>query len=279
MAFTESTFMFYGPNEIESIGVFSILEYDSDSAAYTLSAADYSFSALLDRDKNNLFEFSGGSTADAPNAKLHVTLPAAVTINTIIMRNINFEHFQISYNGFAIPLTILPQIYGTAVALWDDWSDSNLVLQFGDLDIHSIDILVHSEASGSDNYEIGAVILAKQAYQLPRNPNFAGYKPKLTGLRIGKKMADGGYRSYQIKEKFSAEISLDCVPGSVSSELRDLYETDMSFNFCPYPTTTAWDGDVWEVNWINDFEFLQPAVNDLGTPLYRGKIKIAETPA
>ncbi len=285
MALTSSNFCFYSPNKIESAGNLTIQEFNSATGAW--DAVDYGItetSKLIDHETKALFEFSSGSKSKFRAAQIHVSLSSAQTLSAIMLKNIRdiSGELAIALNASGDALTVIGDVAGDGE--WSNWTNGNLLAHFEEVVAteFNIQFYIADESLASMDYALGEIMLMKRIYELPRNPNFSGYKPMLTGLRESKKMADGGVSTFQVKEKFSARIDLDYVPADVTSELRSLYETASSFVFCPFPTVgngSDWDGDAWEVNWIGNFEFLQPAYNDRNTPLYRGSINLAEVPA
>ncbi len=47
----------------------------------------------------------------------------------------------------------------------------------------------------------------------------------------------------------------------------------------PYPTGTAWEGDnIYEVNWDDDYSFLQPSSNNYDSTGYNGRVRVKEIP-
>jgi hypothetical protein len=60
--------------------------------------------------------------------------------------------------------------------------------------------------------------------------------------------------------------------------LFSLFRDRSSFVFMPFPTGTSWDSRLWEVNWIGDFTFEQPAGNDFQSLGYSGELNIKESP-
>jgi hypothetical protein len=264
-------FKFLSTNVITdySTGEMDIYEDEPLSISSAYHSNDPSLSALLDKKSSNLFTWSAGT---GTNTCLHLSLAAATNINVLLLQNINFSKFEIQINSLAVS----PIGADTTTAFWDSWTDENLYLEFSTIAAQTIDVYVYTTTSGGDR-ECGQIIATELQYELPWNPNFSDYLPTLSGRRQQKIMSDGGIKTYSIAEKFKASFRLNYVPPSVTSGIRDLYNSDNSYIFVPFATTTGWDGDAWEINFVGEYNLKQAANNDTSDPYYKGSIIIAET--
>jgi len=254
-------FKFYSTNKIFSAGALSLQGYTGGSW-YTITAVSGSLGSVIDRNRHSILNWSSSSYA---YTKIEATLGSQTLINTIAIQNHNFDTFDLIINGIT-------------KYSWSNNNDSSTIYSFDTITAATVTIVIQSTTSDADEF-LGQLIACNEQYELPHNPNFSDYKPALTGVRESKKMADGGYVTYTIAEKFQADIGLKYVPPTVTSELKSIYSATSAWLFCPYPTSSGWDGDIWEVNWIGKFDFLKPARNERANPLYNGVIKLRETPA
>ena len=270
-------FQFYGLNKLETTGNFSV--YDLTGGSYTLTSetfTDGSFLPLIDKDKYNAFSISQSSAV----RKLHYEFSTSAIINAIAFQNNNLRNWQVNINSTTITLDT-DYIYlndagaQMVTASFTQWSDNNTILIFSSITCATIEVFIFSSTSG-DPY-IGQMIPCELIYELPNNPNFSKYKPILKD-KIEKTTIDGGSLTYRIKEKFSGKISLNYVPASVTSNLYSLYNTSTSYHFCPFPTGTSWDGDIWPVNWTGNYLFKENNVNNRRLPYYKGSLILKEIP-
>lgn len=296
MSWTDGQFTFFSKNKLLSIGAFTFKDWDSAASDYTEPAEFNNFNNLLTRDRFSQEPFSFGAYADIStnnaHAILHMTLPGTM-INCIAIQNIKASYFELHVNGSTLTINGAE----TVTASWENYdyvNSPNLIVRFDSIAANTVELYFYAPAPSYALVMLSEIYVLEEIYSLPRNPNFTGYKPKLSGLRDPLVLADDGIITYQMKEKFSADIDVNYAPQSVTAELSKLYVgkykdvgqtiTNYSFSsycFCPYPTTGAtaeWDGDIWEVEWIGNYEFLQPAINDRVTPLYSGKMRLRETP-
>lgn len=254
-------FKFLEPNKVNTTGTLNFYRESSVSTNFVGT-----LTALFDRDINEQLVFTASSTN-----WLELSLSSEL-VSSIALQNINFKNFRILVNS----ATVNPTNHDTNASYWTTWADNNLYIDFATVTGNTIQVQVYSTTSG--DAEIGQWICTNQRYELAYNPSYNQYKPVLDGNRFSKKTADGGFFTYQIKEKFSSDIKLTFVPASTTAELRNIYNTTSAWYFVPFPTQTSWDGDAWEVNWIGDYQFKQNAYNTRSTPFYNGTIRLRETP-
>lgn len=90
-------------------------------------------------------------------------------------------------------------------------------------------------------------------------------------------MSDGGTSVYFIQDNISIDITRSFVDPTEYSTLKSMRRLYTPVVFAPEPTGTAWNSQIWEVNWVGDFEFLRYTQNykQLG---YSGKMNLRETP-
>jgi hypothetical protein len=245
-------FTFINSNRLSSAGALEL-----DIAGVTSSA---SLLALIDRKPNTQLSWNGGAGTDYLRGN-----PGGANVSAIFLQNHNFTKFYIQVNS----VTVLDNTAGQ--------TDTNTFCAIATTAATNVVIYVQSSATANLR-KIGQFFCGDIQFALPRNPAFADYKPALSGLRIDKTMADGGLVTYKIAETFNAGITLNWMPETAKQQLYSWWQSNAKFEFAPFPTTTAWDGSAWEVNWQGDFKFLQPAANNRSLPYYQGEFAISETP-
>jgi hypothetical protein len=68
-------------------------------------------------------------------------------------------------------------------------------------------------------------------------------------------MPDGGVGMFYIANKFKTSLKWKFISDTFRDNLLDLYLDAKPLYYIPYPTTTAWDGNAYEAQWTNDFNF------------------------
>lgn len=262
-----NNFKFYSENEIDSAGALSL--FAGSPPSVTSGYSRNTTTALIDRDRYNGFVWSAGAHTQTT---IHATLASNV-ISAVFLQKHNFKNFTLHVNS----VTVTPLNDNTNTSSWNAYTDTSTIVNFATVTAATVDIIVNSTTSGGDR-SLGQFGVINEQYELPHNPAFADYKPVLSGQHIAKKMADKGYVIYKVADKFSADIKLNYVPASATAKLLTMYNTITAWNFCPFPTATAWDGDIWEMNWIGDYQFKQMARNQRKEPLFKGVLKLKETP-
>lgn len=125
-------------------------------------------------------------------------------------------------------------------------------------------------------FSFGNIAVVEKLHEFTDNPAAGDYKPKFDRTEYKHKMSDGGTATYVIQDNFSADVKLKYVSSTDRNDLKTIYQTQEPIVFIPFPTGTGWDGEIYEVNWVDDF--------DLGfTDNYTGngyniKMKLEETP-
>lgn len=132
------------------------------------------------------------------------------------------------------------------------------------------------DTTTSASFAMSDLYITDLLHQFSYNPKQQNYKPKLSRQEYKHTLSDGGTAVYFVQDNFETKIKLEYVSSSDRASLLSAYQIDDSILFVPMPTGTNWDGEIYEVNWVDDF--------DLGyTANYKGngfdvKINLEETP-
>ena len=81
---------------------------------------------------------------------------------------------------------------------------------------------------------------------------------------------------YVINDYFSADISLKYRTENERDSLRTIFDIQNSIVFVPFPTSTVWNSEIFDVLWIGDFNLIQRAFNNEGAG-FNGTIKLKES--
>jgi hypothetical protein len=88
-------------------------------------------------------------------------------------------------------------------------------------------------------------------------------------------MSDGGVRSHKIEDKYAIDLNFSNITESFRNSLKDIYETNDSFVFVPFGTSTAWDGIILDAVWDNGFDFYKYSDESVQSG-FRGRISLKE---
>lgn len=265
------SFTFFGPNHIKSTGAFST--YLHTGVTWT-APSGYTYPSLLDRDRNNQFSVSLGASGDSITAidiDLSDSKPVAdmLAIQNITPATLN-AILLIWVNSTTVDPTNRDDT--TASMFYGDFT-GNFIMRFPTQTVSTITIAYY----GGISY--GQIILGTERLELPKNPVFTDYKPNINNVNKEYRMSDGGVINYKTVDKFMGQVGLKFVPESTTTELISMYQTNGSYNFCPYPTSTSWDGDIFNCIWSGKYDFKMPSYDNREIPYYNGKILLKETPA
>jgi hypothetical protein len=160
--------------------------------------------------------------------------------------------------------------------------NSNLIATIDDIG-QTLRLFYYSSPSWQ-NYSIAPKLLGELwindvKFQFENNPTAKGYKPKLNVKESTHELSDGGIVKYVFGKSFESRIDLEYQSREMYDNFFDLYNNKESFVFVPFPTGTAWKGkDIYEVNWIGNFNFLELFNNEWASEKYNGQFVLREIP-
>jgi hypothetical protein len=143
--------------------------------------------------------------------------------------------------------------------------------------------MLYWSATSWENYSIapkaiGELWINDLKFEFEQNPDNSGYKPKLNVKETTHELSDGGIVKYVFGKSFECGIDLEYQSQNMYDNFYNLYKEKNSFVFVPFPTGTAWEGkDLYEVNWIGDFNFLELFNNEWKNNRYNGNFDLRET--
>lgn len=230
---------------------------------------------MIDRDTATAYETSGFSSTTVTT--LTITPATASVISRIILTNHNLKSFRIYYDATTTNLFTLDANYDTVSTLWTGNSATTHYLITSSQTVSALHIQMTAAITADTEKSIGELYIGQEHIQLTRNPAFNRYKPKINEKSFIHEMSDGGTVRNHLSNKYGATIELDFVSTADRTTFRTIYDTIAPFDFVPFPDKTGWDGRMYEVTWINGFDFLRLQSNIEGNG-FKGKIEIKETP-
>jgi len=203
---------------------------------------------LIDRDPSVVWSSSGEGT-DGTASTITWTPPAAITIDRLFLQNHNFKNYTAYYNGTA------SNAFTPAVSV-SNGSGSHSYHEFGTVSITSITIKPTATLVANQEKTLGQLFVGTQQFEAAANPDEYSPIEKKKGPDL--ELADGGFKSIWIAQKYNASLNFQYVLPAEVSNFKSLYDQHTDFYFMPTPADgTAWDGDAWNVNWIGDYDALK----------------------
>lgn len=231
---------------------------------------------LFDRYPSKSYE-SSGDNDDLTTTSIVVEFPSAVNVNRIALQNINLKSFKIYHSSNTANLITLTTTCGTNSSEWTGNSSTNLYLIFATTNVTSIGIAATATIDANEEKRIGELWISRTAVEFDRNPSARDYKVSIDRKEYSHIMSDGGTAIYVIGDNYKADIRYTYVNSTTQSQLEDIHNEWSPFVIVPDPTGTSWSAQIYEVNWIGDFDFVQYSDNYKGNG-YQGTIRLRETP-
>lgn len=231
--------------------------YLNTSTMLTVPANTAAASRLFDKRPDRQYKTVGytGSTVGV----ITIDLVQTATVSRIILLNHNLKDFTIFYNGATANTLTLTSTCATTTTDWATNSETSIYLSFSPVAMTSLSIQMSATMANGDERAIGQIIIADQLYRFTRNPDSGGYRPNVSAREISHTMSDGGSVTYFIRNKVNSKLTLKHYDDW--SALKDVYDDNKTVLFSPFPTGTAWDGDIFECNWTGGFKPLAYTTN------------------
>ena len=221
-------------------------EFNTTTQAFVDAVNTLTVNRILDRNIKTQWATVGYGTTTS--TVFSIEFATSTSISRIYLQNHNLKQFRIFYNSTTAS-TFTPNITYTTN------SETSQYFEIATTSVLSLQIQCDLAMAADTEKAIGEVYLGNVLLNLERNPSAANYKPMVLKERTVHRMPNKGVSVFIGEQKFKSELSWKFVSNSFTSQLLDIYETGSSFYFTPFPTTTAWDGKSYLVNWTNDFDF------------------------
>jgi hypothetical protein len=247
------------------------------TTAISVNSGTSTVGYLFDRQRSTQYASSGYNTSTA-GMTMGCTFLSTQTVSRIVLQNINLKNFTIYHSSNpANVITLLNA--ATTTSNWQTNSETSLYLKFATIQASSIFIVASSTMIASEEKKIGELGIYDLKFVFVDNPADADFTPKRAAKEVTHEMSDGGTTKYTFGDAFECKIKLKYQGDTMVGYLRDLFEDRETFTFTPFPTSTSWDGyKIYEVNWIGDFDFDNPAGNNWRSLGWDGTMQFKETP-
>jgi len=244
----------------------------------TISSNTGTADNLFKRDKYEQY-YTDGFNNDLTTASITITLDATTSVSRIALLDTNLKSYTIFYNGSTANTFALTSTGATSASSFTGSTDSNVYLRCANTtSVSTITIDMKTTQTANQEKRIGLLVISDLYYALGQLPSSNDYTPTLNPKQIVHKLSDGGTRIHNIRSKWSVAIGLDYITSTQKASLQTIWELQGEFNFCPFGTTTGWDGFFFEAVWPGSFEFYKYSDNAASSG-FSGKIKLEETPS
>ena len=233
--------------------------------------------SIIDRNLNTVYQTFDED--DSTGTTFRVTFTAQTVLDTIVLQNTNHKRFRITHNASASNYFSLTSDCPTQTTGYYWNSTTNMFLPLiNDETMTAFEIRGSTTMVSNEDKYVGELWLLKKYMTFDYNPQASHYRPQLDRKEYLNKGALGGYAQLYIEDVYKNSLKFQYLSNDEVDLLKNLYMQDNAFVFAPFPTGTGWDGQIYEVNWTNNFTFHKPAKNDTSEYGWVGTMEIVETP-
>ena len=223
-------------------------------------------------DRNIGLGFTSVGYATTTTLVLGFSFSSPVRLSHILLQNHNLRDFRIYYNSVTAN-SLLINATNSATSTYLSFST---VSSIDSVDIQINGVFNTAGASATDTEKkLGEAVFTERRLQFERNPSAPNWKPSLRRKQIIHEMPDGGVKVYNIRDKFRAQLSWQFVTDTFATNLRTVFTEALPLYFLPFPTSTGWASEAYEVAWIGDYNFTYGDNAKAGGQ--NGSIEIMET--
>lgn len=255
---------------------FLFANYLNTTTLATVASGSTSVNNLLDRESSSQYQ-SSGYNDDTSGVTITVVFASSKNIDHILLQNCNFKGFIVYYNSNAAN-TFTPLGADTSTSQWTGNSDTSKFIRFATTSVDSISIVCTTTIAANEEKKLGELWVSGRRHIFDYNPAAKDYKPKIDRKEFIHSLANGGTVVYRIADKYRAKLKLKYVDSTERDSLRTLYDAKTDMVYIPFPTGTSWNSEVYQINWVGDFDFITPAANNWNQAGWSGSIDIREVP-
>lgn len=232
-------------------------------------------SNIFNRDKYAQF-YTDGDNFDTTTTTFTFTFDATTSVSRIAILDHNLREYTIFYNG-ATANTFSFSGGATASSSFSSNSETSQYFRCTTALVSSVTINMKKTMTANQEKLVGLFIISDTLLVMDQIPDSGGYDPKWVTKETVHVLADGGMRVQKISNKWSANLTLDYVNQTLRNNLKDVYDLRTPFIFCPFGTSTSFDGNIFEAIWVGDFDFYEYSDNAVSAG-FSGSIRLRETP-
>lgn len=217
-------------------------------------------------DRSVSLGYSSDGFIGATTTVISVEFDAATVLSHILIQNHNMKNFRLFYNS----------VTANSLEVITSNSATSSYFLVNSVTVSSIQLQIDATMLGTDEKQVGELVLSERLIQFERNPTQSQWNPTVFRKQIEYEMPDGGTSVFNVKDKYRTTMSWEFITSSFRDSLFSIYEDAVPLYFLPFPTTTGWDGGAYESVWTGDFDF-KHATNDKQQG-YSGSLTLKETP-
>lgn len=189
---------------------------------------------------------------DSLCSSITINFDATQSVDRIAIMETNAKKINVYYNGVTANAFTLTN--PTTTSQWTANSATNLYLAASAVNCTSVTFDIYSTQVANAEKAVGYIYVGANELTFPRIPNAAGYTPVRDPKDVVHELSDGGTRRQMIQTKWSTKIKFQYIEESFRDDLKEIYDTLSPKVFVPFGTGTAWDGILFEANWVGNFD-------------------------
>lgn len=217
---------------------------------------------LINRSADDQYETDGYASDTSTIISIGFSSPTIIT--NAMIQNHNLKDFRIFYDSTT----------ANSLGIFSGNSATSTYTTFASITVSSVQLQMDS-AMTSVEKAVGQFIISEKKLAFNRNPTIKNFKPKIDRTQIRHVMADGGITLHNIRDKYKVNMKFTFITESFYDSLLTIYEEASPIYYIPFPTTSAWLGNAYEMVWSKDFDFKYSTnVRAIG---YSGQLMLEET--
>lgn len=220
-----------------------------------------------------------GSASDSISAQVTMIFSTTTNVSRIAIQEHNLKQFRLFYNSVTANSLALASGSGTTTANFANQTDTSHYLVFTTIACSSLTLEMDRTLVANDEKAIGRYTISDLVLDFATNgriPAAKDYKPNKKQESVTHTLSDGGTRNHKVDKKWQVKIKYKYISETFRDELEVIYERTQPYIFCPFGTTLAWDGILFECVWPGNFEFYEYS-DDASGAGYSGNIDLRET--
>jgi len=247
--------------------------YLETTTQITVDSSTITASNIMDPDTRRQ-HVSDARNSDSLTSSITISFDSTTTIDRIAILEFNAKKFNVYYNGVTSNAFTIAS--PTTTSQWSSNSASSLYLACTGVACTSVTFDFYSTFVADSEKAVGHIYVGANELTFPRIPNAGNYTPMRDPKELVHELSDGGTRRHLVQTKWATKIKLQYITEDFRDDLRTVYDAAEPKVFVPFGTGTAWDGILFEANWMGNFDFYKYS-DDAVQAGYSGSIDLKET--